>query len=239
LSGELNCIRWATGLQEIVDNLIAAFITQNGAPPFEIPQMRFVRAALAIVANETHDTYMIEEVIDDAAEGRFVKYIGNSSAKPLKNLTGDEAYRAQFLAFSQHVQYIKTKGLAFIADYQGTLSPRSRYACTAHHWTGGKSLLTDPQIITGEDTGHVFSDGNLLSTHLLFPEEHDCNAFCKFFKLKLLTLNASATAFPNSTPDTSKSRILEGRQLMGSGHSNVGGRRGTQGPMPMQFSNVE
>jgi hypothetical protein len=222
-----------------VDSLIATFITHNSAPPFEIPQMRFVRAALAILANETHDTYMIEEIIDDAAEGQFVKYIGNSSAKPLKNLTGDEAYRAQFLAFSQHVQYIKTKGLAFIADYQGTLSPRSRYARTTHHWTGGKSLLTDPQIITGEDTGHVFSEGNLLSTHLLFPEEHDCNMFCKFFRLGLLPLNASATAFPNSTPDTSKSRIPEGRHLMGSGHSSVGGRYGTQGHMPMQFSNIE
>jgi hypothetical protein len=100
-------------------------IKNKGAPPFKIPHMRFVHAALGILANETHDTYMIEEVIDDATEGQFVKYIGNGSAKPLKHLTGDEAYRAQFLAFSQHVQYIKTKGLAFIADYQGMSSPMS------------------------------------------------------------------------------------------------------------------
>ncbi|KAF8218485.1 hypothetical protein L208DRAFT_1350969, partial [Tricholoma matsutake] len=71
--------------------------------------------------------------------------------------------------FSQHVQYLKTRGLAFIGDFQG-----------------GICLLTDPQIITASDTGLIFSDGNLSSTHATFPTEHVCNVFCKFFELPSL-----------------------------------------------------
>lgn len=62
---------------------------------------------------------MVEEVIDEAVDGAFVKYIGNGSVKPLDFLSGTAAYLAQFLSFSQHVRYVKTKGLAFIGDFQG------------------------------------------------------------------------------------------------------------------------
>ena len=48
-----------------------------------------------------------------------MKYIGNGSVKPLDFLGETAGYRAKFLAFSQHVQYMKTKGLAFIGDFQG------------------------------------------------------------------------------------------------------------------------
>ncbi|KAJ7598200.1 hypothetical protein C8J56DRAFT_1038979 [Mycena floridula] len=45
---------------------------------------------------------------------------------------GDQVYNiAAFLCFSQHVQYLKTGGLAYISDYQGA-----------------SDLLTDPQIMT-------------------------------------------------------------------------------------------
>ena len=80
--------------------------------------MRFVKSALAVV-DTTHETFMLEEVIDEAVDGIFMKYIGNGSVKPLDFLTGAAAYRAEFLSFSQHVQYMKTKGLAFIGDFQG------------------------------------------------------------------------------------------------------------------------
>jgi len=63
-------------------------------------------------------TYIIEEVIDKAVDGMFVKYIGNGSVKPFDYLNGTALYHAEFLAFSQHVQYLKTKGLAFIGDFQ-------------------------------------------------------------------------------------------------------------------------
>ncbi|KAJ7588447.1 hypothetical protein C8J56DRAFT_1080475 [Mycena floridula] len=45
---------------------------------------------------------------------------------------GDEGYDiAAFLCFCQHVQYLKTDGLAYLSDYQGA-----------------GDLLTDPQIMT-------------------------------------------------------------------------------------------
>lgn len=60
--------------------------------------------------------------------------------------------------------------------------------------------MTDPQIITAScvskpnsrldsnpkhyrDTGLIFSDGNLSSTHATFSTQHICNIFCEFFEL--------------------------------------------------------
>ena len=118
LSAEINCLRWAGALMGIVYDYIDNFTNLHGEPSFDIPKMRFVKSALA-VADTTHATYMVEEVIDEAVDGAFVKYIGNGSVKPLDFLSGTAAYLAQFLSFSQHVQYVKTKGLAFIGDFQG------------------------------------------------------------------------------------------------------------------------
>ncbi|KAF8240537.1 hypothetical protein L208DRAFT_1232234, partial [Tricholoma matsutake] len=51
-------------------------------------------------------------------------------------------------------------------------------------FSGGTCLLTDPQIITALDTGLIFSDGNLSSTHTTFATQHVCNLFCEFFGLQ-------------------------------------------------------
>ena len=119
LSAEINCLRWASALMGMVYDFVDKHIQMHGQPSsFTILRMRFVKNALAIV-NTTHTTYMVEEVIDEAVHGTFVKYIGNGSVKPYKFLDGPAAYQAEFLAFSQHVQYLKTKGLAFIGDFQG------------------------------------------------------------------------------------------------------------------------
>jgi hypothetical protein len=118
LSAEINCLRWAAALMGIVYDFIDKYTKIHGEPSFIIPKMRYVKSALAIV-DMTHETYMVEEVIDEAVDGAFMKYIGNGSVKPLDLLSDAAAYRAEFLAFSQHVQYMKTKGLAFIGDFQG------------------------------------------------------------------------------------------------------------------------
>lgn len=118
LSSEINCLRWAAALMGIVYDFVKKYTEIHGEPSFSIPEMRFVKSALAVV-DPTHETYMIEEVIDEAADGAFMKYIGNGSVQPLDFLSGTAAYRAEFLSFSQHVQYMKTKGLAFIGDFQG------------------------------------------------------------------------------------------------------------------------
>ena len=118
LSTEINCMRWASALMGIVYNFIKTKIVTYGKPPFVIPTMRFVKNAL-IIADSTREAYLVEEVIDEGADGMFVKYIGNGSVKPFDFLPGEAADRAQFLAFAQHVQYMKTKSLAFIGDFQG------------------------------------------------------------------------------------------------------------------------
>ena len=68
--------------------------------------------------------------------------------------------------------------------------------------------MSDPQIITASyvskldsrsdskseyyrDTGLVFYDGNLSSTHATFHTEHICNMFCNFFKLPSLCAGES------------------------------------------------
>jgi hypothetical protein len=102
---------------EIVYDFIADATATK--PPFEIPVMRFVKSALAVAENEEHDTYMVEEVIDELSDGKFVKYIGNSSAAT--NVFEDKSleHTADFLAFAQHIQYMKTQEMAFIGDFQG------------------------------------------------------------------------------------------------------------------------
>jgi hypothetical protein len=141
----------------------------GGKPPFEIPQMRFVNAALAVAQNTKHDTYMLEEVIDEATDGGFVKYIGNGSAKPYRQSNNDLARRGQFLAFAQHVQYLKTKHLAFVGDFQGGL--RASISADTNliipYVPGGKYLLTDPQIITAACVQNSYCSFHLSLTLLL------------------------------------------------------------------------
>jgi len=131
LSSEINCLRWGSALMKLVYDFIAEQCASRGDPPFEIPQMRFVHTALAITKNTSCDTYMVEEVIDEAEDDEFVKYIGNGSAKPCRHLQKDHAHRAEFLTFCQHVQYLKTKMLAFVGDFQGTSNSDLLYSSTS------------------------------------------------------------------------------------------------------------
>lgn len=122
LTAEINCLRWASALMDLVYDFIDLFLMEHDPPSFSIPEMRFVKSALAI-ADISHDTFLLEEVIDDFSDGNFIKYIGNGSARPLDCLEGDEIDRAKFLSFCQHVQYVKTKSLAFVGDFQGKTCP--------------------------------------------------------------------------------------------------------------------
>ena len=120
LTGKINCLRWASALMGLVYDHINDYTRLHGPVPLTIPSMHFVKSALAI-AEDTHDTFLLEEVIDDAMGGTFVKYIGNGSAQPYDFLQGDDIHRAEFLSFAQHLQYLKTDRLAFVSDFQGTV----------------------------------------------------------------------------------------------------------------------
>lgn len=99
-------------------------------PPFSIPHVRFIEAGLALSytqgsSKSTIKTgvpragFLLEEVIDDKD---FTKFIHNMDLNPLLDPDQDGYDFAQFLAFTQHVQYTKTGGLVFISDYQGMCS---------------------------------------------------------------------------------------------------------------------
>lgn len=120
LTTELNCLHWASALMGIVYSFIDEHKTTYGLVPFPIPKMVFVKSALTI-SEADQEVYLLEEVINDVVEGPFIKYIGNGSVKPFDFLDGEELHRGKFLSFCQHVQFLKTKGLTFVGDFQGKL----------------------------------------------------------------------------------------------------------------------
>ncbi|KAG2079044.1 hypothetical protein BDR04DRAFT_997301 [Suillus decipiens] len=126
---EANVLYWAHTLltfsYEYIDHCVS---NSSKPPPFHIPCLRFVEAGLALSHDHAQSghhksklqtmpqaVYLVEELITD----EFFKYIHNMDCNPM--LDPDEVgYEiAVFLACTQHIQYAKTSGLAFISDYQG------------------------------------------------------------------------------------------------------------------------
>ncbi|KAJ7645771.1 hypothetical protein B0H17DRAFT_1148314 [Mycena rosella] len=153
LSMEVRCLGWGHVLLSMTYTFMRRFIRNNNNidPPFDIPQMRFVRAALASSqeAGERRELFLVEERITES-EGKFRKFINNRAAIPTAFKTKADMERAEFLAFTQHIQYWSTFKMVFVSDYQG-----------------GNTLLTDPQILSSPkfaDAGkHIFADGNVLN----------------------------------------------------------------------------
>ncbi|KAI6154961.1 hypothetical protein BKA82DRAFT_3968254 [Pisolithus tinctorius] len=106
--------------------------------------------------------YLLEEKIE-GGHAVFKKFIHNMDCGPSLDEYEDGYDIAEFLAFTQHVQYTKTGGLTFISDYQGkcTLIPNS----------------LDSSVGDGLD---VFSEGNVESMVTLFEKCHRCNQFCEW-----------------------------------------------------------
>ncbi|KAG6370830.1 hypothetical protein JVT61DRAFT_11042 [Boletus reticuloceps] len=63
--------------------------------------------------------HLAEEQIPCSNSDGFVKYIHNGSAIPRTFQNAATNDIAQFLAFTQHVQYAKTDRQVYISDYQG------------------------------------------------------------------------------------------------------------------------
>ncbi|KAJ7278617.1 hypothetical protein C8J57DRAFT_1221464 [Mycena rebaudengoi] len=148
--------------------------------PIKVSRLPFGDAAVAVsheplsgnnIVNisSIRRTYVLEEFIDTKTAGPYVKFVHDGSATPLLD-EDDDLYRiAQFLCFTQHVQYQKTDQTVFISDLQGA-----------------SSLLTDPQIMTAAEIADgvsIFGDGNVSSIFMKFPQQHICNEFCKWFQL--------------------------------------------------------
>jgi hypothetical protein len=123
---ECMCLEWATALLKITDDFVTHELQRLGHPNFPIPKARFIQAMIAMISlsNNKDKSFMIEEWIDSNSGAEFEKYICNCDATPcLADLASPEAHRiAEYLCFAQHVQWVKTKSLAFTSDFQGKFS---------------------------------------------------------------------------------------------------------------------
>ncbi|KAI5992424.1 hypothetical protein EDD15DRAFT_2168292, partial [Pisolithus albus] len=177
---EGNILYWASALLQMTYEYIDYSIRQShdlSIPAWiaNIPCLRFVAAGLALAYSPTFkglstistesvtSAYLLEEKIK-CEDGKFTKFIHNTRCSSLLKPNDDGFTIAEFLIFTQHVQYMKTDGLAYISDYQG-----------------GRTLLTDPQILTHPSIGggaDIFGEGNMEIGVELFEHEHICNRYC-------------------------------------------------------------
>ncbi|RDX41134.1 hypothetical protein OH76DRAFT_1330785, partial [Lentinus brumalis] len=118
------CSQWASALMSIVYEFIVH--SEHGKPPFAIPTVDFVLPALALEdmssapptrTPQSRQVIMLEPYLD----GPWRKLINNGSALPLTQAMADNQGRVlcDFLVFCQHVQYLETRGCAYISDFQG------------------------------------------------------------------------------------------------------------------------
>ncbi|KAJ4464611.1 hypothetical protein C8J55DRAFT_529726, partial [Lentinula edodes] len=105
---ELKVIQYGQALLNLVYAYIQSVNPSENVDRFiEIPKFRFVQTALAV-----------EQVPLSTPGTRprvFIFMIFDNS---------EDAVRADFLRFTQHVMYWKTGKIAYVSDYQG------RYCCT-------------------------------------------------------------------------------------------------------------
>ncbi|KAG1774739.1 hypothetical protein EV702DRAFT_1047491 [Suillus placidus] len=124
---EANVLYWAKALLGLVYDFIdRAIADASDPPPFVIPHVRFVEAGLALSYSQgsskptlktgtARTAFLLEEVIEG---DDFTKFIHNMDPDPLLDPDQDGYEFALFLAFTQHIQYVKTGGLVYISDYQ-------------------------------------------------------------------------------------------------------------------------
>ncbi|KIK75867.1 hypothetical protein PAXRUDRAFT_171445, partial [Paxillus rubicundulus Ve08.2h10] len=94
------------------------------------------------------------------------QFYHNGDLAPLPD-PGEPGYEiTEFLAFTQHVQYHKTRGQVYISDYQGSICQPK-----------GSQLAYSSKVGEGKN---LFSEGNLEIGVKLFEKEHLCNKYCKW-----------------------------------------------------------
>lgn len=124
---ELNVGEWAKALMSLVDDFMSRHDKVSGMKPsFLMPKMQFVGMALAVGSksldlSKAQPVFLLEPWLDEKEQGPFRKWMDNSSATPLEMGNGDDNMHAAYLAFAQHVQFVETHDLVFVADFQRKL----------------------------------------------------------------------------------------------------------------------
>jgi hypothetical protein len=133
IRGEAESIYWAKAIWDKTSSRIqqkwpagtvtvgvGSFQADGILEEIKIPELRWVECGIAFVNPGTLDrqTVLIEEKIT----GQFVKYVHNMESKPLNQIGKPGSQRrttAEFLVFTQHLQWEYSRQTAFISDYQG------------------------------------------------------------------------------------------------------------------------
>lgn len=94
---DICCLVWADHLMQLVYRFIehhdhatmtaASSLKKSGCPLITV--LHFTPSGLAC-SNDRNTIYLVKELIDANIKGRYVKYINNSSPKPLSFLPGEE-----------------------------------------------------------------------------------------------------------------------------------------------------
>ncbi|KAI6032478.1 hypothetical protein EDC04DRAFT_2571972, partial [Pisolithus marmoratus] len=176
---EANTLYWAKALLMMTYDFIdGAIASANSPPPFEIPCLHFIEAGLALAHSQ-----LMKGPTKPKLSGTICSYIHNMDCRPSMSVDMHGYDIAEFLAFTQHIQYSKTGGLVFISDYQGKLCECS--------YTSGSSV---------SDGLDVFSEGNVESTITSFEKCHECNQFCKWLGFSLNGFRDKAASSHESLP---------------------------------------
>ncbi|EMD40135.1 hypothetical protein CERSUDRAFT_40047, partial [Gelatoporia subvermispora B] len=121
---EVRCLVWAQALLDMVYTFIDDMTSGVEIPEaLSIPQMRFVEAALVVEQGDKGAIYLVEEHIRRDSEGPFKKYINNNSPLPIELHDDQDNRRADFLSFTQHVQYWLTSKAIILSDPQIITKP--------------------------------------------------------------------------------------------------------------------
>jgi hypothetical protein len=84
LLSKISCLTCGHALlTDMTYHFIRRHIATHREPPFLIPNMRFVRSALAYEQGGLMQVFLVEELIDEENKGIFRKYLHNGSANPL------------------------------------------------------------------------------------------------------------------------------------------------------------
>ncbi|KAF8574738.1 hypothetical protein K439DRAFT_1266835, partial [Ramaria rubella] len=130
LSLEGNALYWAMSLMDMVYRFMRLHEVRQPETMVSMnillltlinSQVRFIHSGLALIHGadgKTAKAALLEEVVD-SAQGDFRKFVHNRSATPLPESSDPDYTLTCFLCFAQHVQWTKTRGMAFLLDFQG------------------------------------------------------------------------------------------------------------------------
>lgn len=128
----MNNSEWAHVLLKFAYSHIDGVLLRKEQPEdFYVPRFTYINVALCRAqGSDKEKVFLIEDLISESLEGKYIKYVHNSRPKPsifAEEWGGVWLQNANFLCFLQHVQFEKTSHLAFILDFQGAYWSRVSY----------------------------------------------------------------------------------------------------------------